>query len=524
MKRIILLKILPGTVALLLLIKFISPIFVEPWIRNKILATLNDEKRDYIVEIDKVRILMTASGIELEGITIYTKRKQKSSPDLNGTIASIKFKGIKLRKILFKKEIDINSIIISNGSIKGRIPFSKEEIPPIISTLNMRINSIFFNKTYLQIENTLNAQSFLVKEGDLKVYDLNIEKRDTISLYLAKQFDFEAKEFFSVSADSMYSYTATGIVNSTTSKTLKANSFSIQPNYTDYDFTARYQFQTDRIEAVFSNIVIKGFNFVDYIMSGRLISSWIKIGKTDIKVFRDKRKEFRHANKPAFQDIIYNYPVAIQIDSIGLINGNITYTEHAEEANEPGSISFNEINAGIYNISNDTVYKTESAFLELKGNALLMGKGRMDIFLKAKLFDSHNTFSLNGTISGMEASALNPMLEKSAFIYVTSGKIEAINFSFSANDTKAAGYLTMLYNGLDLAVKNKKTDDTTAFKERFISYFVNRKVMDSNPLPGEDVRVGLIDYERDPERFLFNYCTKSILTGIRTSIQKSQKK
>lgn len=47
---------------------------------------------------------------------------------------------------------------------------------------------------------------------------------------------------------------------------------------------------------------------------------------------------------------------------------------------------------------------------------------------------------------------------------------------------------------------------------------------DSNPVPKEAVREGIIDNPRDPERFIFNYCAKSILSGIKSSIVKSPKK
>jgi hypothetical protein len=115
-------------------------------------------------------------------------------------------------------------------------------------------------------------------------------------------------------------------------------------------------------------------------------------------------------------------------------------------------------------------------------------------------------------------------LEKNAFIYATSGKIDAMNFSFTANNSRATGKMTMLYHGLDIAFKNKQTDDTTAFRERFISFIANKQVLDSNPIPGEEVREGIIDYERDPERFLFSYCFKSILSGIKSSLIQSPKK
>jgi hypothetical protein len=521
MKRKIYLKILLGIVTVVLLIIFVTKVFVEPWIGKKIRAEMNEENRDYLIEIDKVHIMMITSGIELESITICSKQEHGGVRDLNGEIAYIKFKGINLSKAIFKNDIYIRKVTISNSSIKGKIPFSGEAIPPIVSPLNIRIGRILFDKIDLAMENSSNAQSYSVKKSVLKVYDLLVEKEDTLSPGIIKQFDFEAEEIVSVSSDSMYLFKASDIIYSATSNTLSVNSFSIQPNYTDYDFTSRYEFQTVRIEAGFSNIYVHDFYAAGYFISRSPISSYIEIGKMDMKVFRDKRKEFRHVNMPAFQDMIYNYSRAIQIDSISLNNGNVTYTVHDEKANEPGIISFNAINAKIYKITNNTIYKTDSASLELKGNALLMGKGKMTILLKGRIFDSQNTFSLNGTLSGMDANELNPILEKNAFIYATSGKIDAMNFSFTANNSRATGKMTLLYHGLDIAVKNKQTDDTTAFRERFISFIANRQVLDSNPIPGEEVREGIIDYERDPERFLFSYCFKSILSGIKSSLAKN---
>lgn len=523
MKTKLFLKILIGIVTLLLLIKLLTIILIEPWVGNKIQSVLNEKNRDFIIKIEKVHILMLRSVIKLEIITINSKEQHAGRPDFKGEIASIKFKGIKFAKALFKKDIDIRELTISNICIKGKILFPKKAKPPIVSPLNIRIGNIFFDKIDLAIGNTSTAQAYTVKEGVLKVYDLQVKKQDTINLGIIKQLDFEAEELLSVSSDSMYTYKVSNIVYSSTSKTIAVKDFSINPNYSISKFTALHKFATDRIKAQFSNMYMHDFSPAGYLKSRSLISSYIEIGKMDLNVFRDCRKEFQHINKPAYQDMIYNYPGSINIDSIGVTNGNITYTEHAEKAKEPGSISFNEINAKIYNITNDTIYKTKTAFLELKGKALLMGKGEMTILLKGRIYDSYNTFSLNGTLSGMEAKGLNPMLEKNAFIYITSGKIDALHFSFNANNTKATGNMTLLYHGLEIANKNKQTDKTNAYKEQLISLIVNKNLKDSNPIPGEKVRKGIIDNKRDPEKFLFGYCWKSILSGIISSLAKSPK-
>ena len=518
------LKIFIGLVALALLYLGITKIVIEPLIGRKLQSALNEGNKDFIVEIGKTRISIFRSELELENITISSKTEQQGIPELKGEIESIKIEGINLTKAIFKKDFEIKEITVFNSTIKGQISFNKKEKRAKVSPFNVRIDSLFLDKTNLDIKDALTAQVYSVKDGVLKVFDIKVEKLDTLSLGIIKQIDFNIQEFITVSSDSMYTKAAIGINYSANSSTLVIDSISVHPNYPDYEFTNRHKFATDRFEAGFNHVTAHNFSPDDYFKSTNLISSYIEIGKMNMNVFRDKRKPFRHVNKPAFQDMIYNYHGAINIDSIGLINGDITYTEHDEKANEAGHISLNEINAKIYNITNDTIYKTESAFLKLTAEALLMGKGKLNFMLKGRIFDHQNTFSVNGKLAGMEISELNPMLEKNAFVFVTSGKIDAMNFSFTANNTKASGKMTFLYHGLEVAIKNKRTDDTTAIKERFLSIIANKKLMNSNPVPGDGVRVGIIDYERDPEKFLINYSFKSVLTGIKSSLVKDPKK
>ena len=515
------LKIFIGIVGLVLLSLITIKVVVEPLILKKIQSAVNENNKDFNVQIGKVHLAIFSSGLELKNITISTKHEQIGIQDINGEIASIRFEGIQLRRAIFKNDIEIREVIVFNSSIKGSIPFQKKSMPPKISSLNIRIDSLFLDKTNLKFKSTTTAQAFSAKDGVLKMYHLQVQKLDTLSASIVKRFDFNVQEFQTVSPDSMYTQTATGINYSATSNKLTVDSLSIHPNYSESEFTARHKFEIDRIEAVLSHLLFHDFSASDYIKSGGLTSSYIEIGKLEMDIFRDKRKEFRHVNKPAFQDVIYNYPGKITIDSISISGGNVAYSEHVDNASEPGVIRFNKLNAQISNITNDTIYKTEKAFIGFNAEAFLMGKAKMTVQMKGRLFDSQNTFAVNGKLSGIEVMELNPMLEKNAFIYATSGKIEAMNFSFTANNTKASGQMNLRYEGLNVAVKNKRTDDTTAVKERVISVIANMKIMNSNPIPGEDMRQGAIDFKRDPEKSFFNYCAKSIISGIKSSVTKT---
>ena len=517
------LKISFGVVAISALPKILAITLVEPWVERKIEASFNEHSQSFGADIGKVNLLLWSSGLELERIAIFSKPIQGRSREEKGRIATVTLSGISIVKAIIMKEICVNGVTISGITFKGTISCPKEN-PPIVSPLTIRVGTLILSRINIAIGNNLNEQTYSVKDGLLKVYSLHVRKQDTLSLRLVKQFDFEAKELLSISADSMYSYRIKRIDYSDNLKRLTLSNFSIQPNYADYDFTSRHHYQTDRIEVGFSNISVSNFSIADYISKNDLISSYVEIGKMDLVAFRDKRKEFRHAKVSAFQDLIYSYPGAIAIDSIGVLSGSITYKEHAPQAHKPGRINFSKVYAKAYRITNDTIYKRATAFLELYASALLMGKGHLVIHLNGRLFDPLNAFSVNGSLSGMYAKELNPMVAQNAFVYATSGKIDAMSFNFSANNSKSTGKLAILYHGLAFAFKNKRTDDTTALKEKLISSIANIYVLDANPVSGEKVRVGIIDYRRDSEKFLFNYCFKSILSGIKTSLVKNPKK
>jgi hypothetical protein len=523
MKRKPLIVIIFGSIAFLLLIFLLFPAVVEALVEKKIQNKFNSSIQDYILDIGKVDISIINPGIELKNITLYSKKEKEGIPLLKGDIETINLQGVRLLKAIFRKDIEISELTISNIHFAGIFALPQKAAKPKISPLNISIDRLMLDKLFIDVKIDSTAQAFLIKDGLINMRYLEVKKSDTLSPAMIKQIEFNAEELQTVTSDSLYTYTASGINYSGNSHTLLVSNFAIQPNYSDYEFTARNQFESDRFEADFSQVSFHGFSAEEYIRSGNLASTYIEIGELELEAFRDKREEFRHINRPIFQEMIYSYPGMLDIDSVSILSGKITYTEHDEEANEPGMIWFNELNARIYGISNDTVYKTREAYVEIKAEALLMGKGKANIYLKGRLFDVENSFELKGTLAEMDVKDLNPILEKNAYVYATSGNVETMNFSFTADNTRATGRMKLIYKGLDLAVKNKRTDDTTAVKERLISAIANMKVMDSNPMPGEVARIGIIDYERDPEKFLFNYCVKSIMSGILSSLQRNPK-
>lgn len=519
MKRNIIIKILLGAVLLVGLIKIGTVALVEPWLVRKIKTALNEKDKGYIAEIGEVNVLFLRSGIEMKRISLKSKMESEGKPDLTLKIAWFEVKGIKAIKAIFKKDFEINEISFSSIIIDGMFPFSQDSKSPVIAPINIRVKRLVLHNTDVNLKDYSGSESYLIEDSNFRLYNIQIGKQDTISINLFEELEFEVEKLVVVTADSLYSFSSSGMAYSAATKSLDVDSFRIDPNYSYNNFSARHKYQTERFEAAISNLSFHELRLADFIKTGDLLCAFIEIGKIDLDVFRDNRKPFDHLIKPTFQERIYSFPGTLNIDSIVIISGNIAYSEHASGASEFGTLSFLKMDAKLYNVYNDTIYKTESKFLELKAKALLMGTGKIAMHLKSRLYENDNTFSLEGNLAEFDISKLNPFLEKNAFIYATSGQIDEMNFDYIADDSKAQGKMILIYNGLEIAVKNKISNDTTALKERIVSFIANKKIVNSNPRPGEEIRIGVIDYDRDPERFLFNYAAQSILTGVKSSIE-----
>lgn len=513
MKRKTLLIGAISLVVVVLILKLTTTLFVEPWLGNRLESHFNDTSEKYRITVGPIHLRPLFAEVKLDSILLISKDKR-----LTGRVTAVSIQGVNLFRLLFQKNISIRKLSVSEIRIFGQLPHSEKKALPTIMPMNLRIGRIVFKKIDFGLEELELAKAYSLQSGVLNMHDLKIEKRDTLSIRLVKGFDFKADGFQTVTEDSMYTYRLKGIDYRFRPGKLLVKEFVIHPNYSKKRFAELHRFASDRMDGRMSNIVAGGFSVEDFLKSNRLGSSGIEIDSLNLMVYRDNRVEKRHVVKPVFQEMMYNSPISLNLDSIHVKNGDITYVEQVPKANHEGSISFNQIHATLYNVTNDTLYKKKKASLILKGDALLMGKGRFNVLLDAKLFDRLHTFTVKAKLSHIPANSLNPLLRNNVFMMVNSGEIESMTFFFTANDQKAVGNMYLLYSNLKIAVLNKETDQSSALSERFISMVLNSKILDSNPKPGKQVRVGKIEYDRDPEKFLFSYCVKSIVSGIRTSI------
>ncbi|HZV70580.1 MAG TPA: hypothetical protein VFG10_13595 [Saprospiraceae bacterium] len=523
MNKKLFLKILIGIAAFMILWLVISTTIAEPWIKRKIESSLNTPGSRMAVKIDDVDISLLAFGIKFERIIISGNAVEGNDQDSIGQIAFVDCKGINVFKALFSDEWRFNTLTVSDFSYSNTISLSKRGPHPFTSPVNLFIKNIYIDHLEMNLEDSTSAKSYKLYDSRLSMHKFSMLKGEKLVNYTSENFDFESPQLVLTSPNGMYTFLADTLAYSSTSETLSVRSFKIQPNYKDYDFTSRERYQTDRIEATFLDTELYGICADDFIKDSNIMFTALEIGDLELDIFRDRRKPFDHKNKPVLLDLLYEYPHCIDIDSLHIRKGNIKYTEHAEDANRPGHVNFRDIAGSIYMLSNDTIHKNKNDTLVIKTEAMVYGKSKLRIVTKARLFEPDRKFRMTGRLAPMSLDDLDPILERNAYMYAR-GKINALDFDFTANKKKATGRVLFLYSDLNITLKNKNTDDTTGLKEIILTRLANKAILDSNPLPGEETRIGTIEHERDPEKMFFNYCLKAVISGMKSSVDKSSKK
>ncbi|MEO6132443.1 MAG: hypothetical protein ABIQ02_11385 [Saprospiraceae bacterium] len=523
MKKKLILKILIGIVVLILLVQGVTVLILEPWVARKVQTLLNNPTSRIIYKIDDVDISLLTFGIKFEKITLYTHAGEGIENCQIGEISLVDIKGIHLFKALFSKEWKVDALTVTDCIFSDQYPLSHRNLHPFTPPANIFVENVNLDHLELSFQDSATSKSYLFHNSQLIMHNFNLLKGEKLVNFTSENFEFQTPQLAVTSPNGMYTFIADTVMYSALSEILKISSFKIQPNYKGYDFTSREKYQTDRVEATFSNNQVFGFCAEDYIRDGNIICTDIEIGQMAMDIFRDRRKPFEHKLKPVFQDILLEYPHRIDIDSMHFGSGSIKYTEHAEGANHPGSITFREITGSIISFSNDSLRKNRNDTLVLKAEAMIYGKSKLRLITTARLFQADKAFHMKGRLAPMNIKDLNPILEKNAFIYAH-GKINSLDFNFTANKYKANGSVLFLYNDLGVTIKNKNTDDTTGAKEVILTRLANKAILDSNPLRHDEARTGIIDYKRDPEKMFFNYCLKSVISGMKESVRKASKK
>jgi hypothetical protein len=296
------------------------------------------------------------------------------------------------------------------------------------------------------------------------------------------------------------------------------NGIKVTPTLSKVAFMEPRTVQTDWYQLSVDSVQLEGFDWQLAVEKQHLDLEKLGISGFEGHFYRDKRLEEDTTYKPLPHSSIVNIPIPVNIDTIDVGSSVIAYEELVEGGDRPGIIAFHRILADLYHFSNVDSNIAREPTLDLVASGNLEETGYFNLTGSFDLAHNNDKFVLDGVVGNMDLTRLNPMLEHVAFIQIKSGRNKLIRFNFNANDDYAVGEMKFYYDNLKISVLNKNTHQARGFGASFKSFFANTFIVHKRNPRLLFLRDGDIYFERLQNKSVFNYWSKSLLSGVVSSI------
>lgn len=219
-------------------------------------------------------------------------------------------------------------------------------------------------------------------------------------------------------------------------------------------------------------------------------------------------------------EMLNNLDQVIHIQNAEIRNGYVKVEERPDNKSpKAGFVFFSEIDAQLSNISNNPEKLQEGNHLKMDATAKLMGSGPMDLHLDYDLTSTDGEFHLTGTLGNMDLREVNTMVETEAKVSLKSGVINRVDFNIHGNDFEGTGEVIARYENLEIEILDENFQNDQNLLRRLGAFIANKFVIKSNnPTLSGELRKGPVYFLREPNKPIFNYWWKIILSGLKSTI------
>lgn len=531
-----------------LAVQIVTSLLLEPYAEQKLKSEFHKTtQKVYILDFDDLDLSIIGANISVKNISIYTDSTNPDSVQLLSTSSTYnRFQAEKfsIRKIgildmYFKDQLNIGSVELKNPQIflepdqtllksdSASIEKSQSLNTKIYNSINTFFKSLAIDKfeitgASLTIKEAKTGKDILMfRNGFLQLSNIIVDSTSAQreQFFITDKLEWNAQEVSWTLSDNLYSLKAHALGGSSSNQNIFVDSLRLEPLYPKYEFSQTVGNEIDRIDLMIEHLVMKEVNFDSLLYSRKLIAGILDIENAEMDVFHDKRlpggitkvKPLPHLK---FQEI--DFPV--KIDTISIVDSYISYSEHLNKVANPGTVTFEELEATLLAVSNRKPDSKESNVITLEAKTKVMGSGLLNVHFSFLKSDTSGRHSIDGSLGSMSIVDLNSILENAGLVHVDDGLINSLKFSMVLDKIKATGSLTLNYQ--DLNIKILEADELKEGETKnFSSFIANTFVIKKNNTE-EPLKKGNIEFERIEEKSVFNYWWKSLLSGLKDNISQ----
>lgn len=507
--------------------------YVNRFIRIRLQNEFSKQTQNtYVLSIGSLRLNLLSQSIAFRNVSIKPVSNDSINAQYKVSASVVSLKSVNTLGFLRSKKIQVGqvdfkdpSIEITRGTIKAKQDTSRRvSLYSLIDDFaeSLTVEKLEVSNFDFKLYNKPNADNPALYSRENHFTIINLYSGKTAgnkpSYFEADSIALQMNKFTYTTSDSLYTFEV-GMMNmSYEDSLLRVDSIKVIPNYSKRRFGAAAGEQTDRFNIFARQLVFNSIdlgNFLDY---RGIIAKKLEIKEFNMLASRDKNYK-REYNKPkSVQALLRELPSYLKIDSILVTSSTIAYEEIAEDKTVPGKITFNDISGNFIGLTNDSSLMKKGNALIFKANCMLMNEGKLFAMYSFPLESELMEFNCSGLLVDMPMSALNKIIAPLTGISIKEGLIDTLDFSFRAGESVALGKMKFIYHDLKLE-PHEAEDGKIKFKDKLNIFLANAFILkESNPKKNKPPTLASMEYERNNQRFIFNYTWKTIFTGIKETV------
>ena len=283
----------------------------------------------------------------------------------------------------------------------------------------------------------------------------------------------------------------------------------------DEDFFAAHDYRTTRFHMAAPECRALGLAYGELLQGKSYRARSIRFSRPsfDALVNRDKPMEPFVKRPLMVNEALAAIRQPLQVDSLSITNGHLTYRERVVAGADPGVLTFGTVSISVEGIGNRA---KANATIQIQAQGDFMNAGVLKVLMTIPVTPSDFSFHYSGSLGAMDLTRLDAFLDIAERTRIKSGSAQAASFDIEVTAGQARGRVRAIYKDLEIAVLDKQTDTEKGLDNRVASFLANvLKIRNSNaPDASGSMKEGDVNYTRRPEDEFLQFAWFALRTGV----------
>lgn len=424
-----------------------------------------------------------------------------------------RIEGIKWLPLLWRKDLRIQKLYVDSliGVVyREAASDSTSNVANSQLIRSFSVQDVVFENINLEYNR---RREWQVKTEELKLHleELRYEKEE----FNFRHFTLSATNTEWIPHDGNYAWSCKQYDADTRKGTAKVTDVKMRPMYSKTDWSAQYPYRKARIEWTITEAKASGLKAEDWFEHRQLYVEDVVLNEAKMDVWIDKSVEdCTDCYNAFFHERLLESELPLTINRLQCKNHNLSLDVVQADADKHTSISFQNIYASLYHISNANEHIAQHPSATADIETFFNGDAKLKAHLEFALNDKDFGYSYKASLDELDLTKVNELFEGDAAISVTSGLLKKLNFEASGNQQLAEGTMNFNYEDLHIQLLDEEQKP-----KKVLSFLTNNLLLNSNNTTEKNgYKSGSMYYERVRHKSLFHQYWGAIKSGIRSTL------